>query len=93
MTLERRNVVASLKKKGFEEDRRGHHIFYVYWGRAGSISRIRTRVSHSKKVKTFDQGLVGDMARQCKLSMKDFVKLVDCSMDRQEYEKKVREYL
>lgn len=93
MPLERRNVVSSLNNKGFKEDRRGDHIFYVYRGLSGEISRIRTRVSHSKKVKTLDEGLVGQMAKQCKLSRKDFRKFVDCSMDQTEYEEKVREYL
>lgn len=93
MSLERRKVSSALKRKGFEEDKSGHHIVYEYVTLDGKESGISTHMSHGSKPKDLGLYLVGEMAKQCKIGKADFRKLVDCSMDQEEYEKAVQEHL
>ena len=93
MILERRKVRSALKKKGFEEDKSGDHIVYEYVTLDGKGSRISTHMSHGSRPKDLDSYLVGKMAGQCKLTTGEFRKLVNCPMDRAEYEERVRDHL
>lgn len=52
-------------------------------------TEIRTRVSHGRD-RDISDDLLSKMAKQCKLSRQDFNQLVDCPMDREEYEKRLR---
>jgi len=85
MPLKVRDVVSSLEAKGFERSE-GDHSFFVYYSTQGKKSTVRTKVSHGSGNKDISDGLVGMMARQCKLSVKEFRNLVDCPLSRDQYE-------
>jgi len=84
-----RQVLANLKAKGFFEDRDGHHIFLIYETKDGYRTDVRTRVSHQSGGGDISDGLLGAMARQVKLSRRDFEHLIDCPLSRDQYEAKL----
>ena len=75
-------VTGNLKKKGFLEDERHDHIWYVLYI-DGKQTNIRTKVSHNSN----DLGisLIKKMADQLKIDTDTFVDLVTCKIDGQEY--------
>lgn len=87
MSLETNKIRKSLKKKGFAEDVDGHHIKYVLQ-RENLTDSISTHVSHGGK-KTIGKGLVGEMAKQCKLKPTQFRELVNCTMSGDDYIKEL----
>jgi hypothetical protein len=58
---------------------------FVYVTRDGRKTRARTKTSHSPRVREIDDGLLRQMARQCQLTKPDFLRLVDCPMNRDDY--------
>ena len=90
MPRKRKTVEASLEAKGFVRVEGDHHYF-VYVTRAGEKSRARTKTSHSPKVRDIADNLLGQMARQCLLTKHEFLRLVDCPMNRDEYERRLGE--
>ena len=90
MPLERRVVERGLKDKGFRLVQ-GHHAFFIYYSEAGKKSTVRTKTSHGSSHKDIADGLVSQMARQCKLSNQQFRELVGCGLSRAEYEAKLLE--
>lgn len=86
MPRKRKDVEAALQSKGFERIEGDHHYF-VYLTKDGRKSRARTKTSHSPKVRDVADNLLGQMARQCLLTRPEFLNLVDCPMDRDEYER------
>jgi len=89
MPRKARQVLSGLKSKGFREDRDGHHVFLTYETTRGLRSDIRTRLSHQGGGSDIDDRLLAAMARQVKLTRRDFEQLVDCPLSREEYETKV----
>ncbi len=92
MAKARRKVLKSLKSKGFKEDTGSHHIWLFYENTDGILTRIRTKLSHSKRSKDLGAYHIGKMAKQCKLSTRDFELLAKCPMQREEYEARVQEH-
>jgi len=80
------DVEAGLVRKGFRQSDT-HHRFFIYHTEAGLKSKIRTKTSHGGQ--DLDNWLLGQMAKQCGVSRKDFLDLVDCPLDRKSYEAKV----
>ncbi len=85
MPRSKRLIESVLQAKGFIPTEGDHHYF-VYVTRDGQKSRARTKTSHSPKVRDIGDALLGQMARQCLLSKREFLRLVDCPMDRDAYE-------
>lgn len=79
-------VERSLTAKGFRS-REGDHSYFHYWTKAGKKTAVFTKTSHGNR--ELDDGLVGRMARQCRLSRSDFERLIDCPLDRDGYEAKL----
>ena len=90
MPRPRKTVESTLQAKGFERIEADHHYF-VYMTKDGRKTRARTKTSHSPKVKDIADNLLGQMARQCLLTKPEFLRLVDCPMDRDAYERKLVE--
>ena len=90
MPRERKAVEAALEAKGFQR-REGNHHYFTYVAKDGRTSRARTKTSHSPKARTLSDGLLGQMANQCRLTKPDFLKLVDCPLTRDEYERRLSE--
>jgi len=83
------DVVAGLENKGFQP-REGDHLFLHYFNRDGRKTCVYTKVSHGSKG-DIDESLLGVMAKQCKLTKKNFLLLVDCPLTREVYEASLRE--
>jgi hypothetical protein len=79
-----------LEAKGFVRSEGDHHYF-VYRTSDGLKTRARTKTSHSPKVRDVADNLLGQMARQCFLTKPEFLRLVDCPMERDDYERRLRE--
>lgn len=91
MPRKHKDIRSSLTAKGFEEDSSGHHIFFVYVDKEGKKTSIRTKMSHSKGGSDVSDPLLSVMARQVRISNTDFKNLVDCPLDRDQYDQKVIE--
>jgi hypothetical protein len=83
-------IESSLQSKGFILTEADHHYF-VYVTQDGRKTRARTKTSHSPKVRDVADNLIGQMARQCLLPKNEFLRLVDCPMSRDDYERKLIE--
>ncbi len=88
MPRNRKAVESTLQAKGFAKIEGDHHYF-VYLTRDGRKTRARTKTSHSPKVKEIADNLLGQMARQCLLTKPEFLRLVDCPMSRDDFERKL----
>jgi len=85
MPKDKRKVEDGLLKKGFVE-KEGDHHFFIYHTLQGKKSSIRTKTSHTPKMKEIGDGLLTQMAKQCGLSKQDFNNLIDCPLSREQYE-------
>jgi tRNA/tmRNA/rRNA uracil-C5-methylase (TrmA/RlmC/RlmD family) len=79
------DVESALRRKGFDQTEGDHHWF-VYVTIKGEKTGYRTKTSHTQKMKDIPDNLLSLMARQCKLSKKDFLDLIDCPLTREAYE-------
>ena len=85
-TRDRKNIEKGLKRKGFNRVE-SHHHYFIYWTLSGKKTAVRTRTSHGSKSRTLGDSLLGKMADQCGgLSKRDFLKLVDCTLSREDFE-------
>ena len=80
------DVEKSLLVKGFQAGG-GDHNYFFYHSKAGKKTMVRTKTSHGAR--DIDDNLLAQMARQCKLSNKDFGLLVECPLSRDDYEVKL----
>ena len=78
-------VETALRQKGFAENQSHHHQF-VYTRQDGRLTSIRTKTSHTPKMKDLGDELLGQMAKQAKLDRRTFLELVDCPLSREAYE-------
>jgi len=85
MPKDKRKVEEALLKKGFE-GKEGDHHFFVYHTLQGKKSSIRTKTSHTPKMKEISDGLIAQMAKQCCLNKQEFMTLIDCPLSREQYE-------
>lgn len=86
MPLKRTDIHASLKKKGFAESTGRDHTYFIYHTSSGKKSHINTKTSHGTSHKDIGDPIVVQMAKQLKLTNKQFKELVGCSMDQSAYE-------
>ena len=91
MQLSRKDVIASLKKKGFTSREGSGHTVFVYCNTRGLKTDISTAVSRGSQYKDLRDDLISDMASQCNLSKQQFVELVKCSLSRDGYAELVEE--
>lgn len=85
MQRDKRQVEAALEAKGFNRTE-GDHSYFYYCTLEGKKTTARTKTSHTPKLKSIGDDLLGKMARQCHLTKPKFLELVDCSLNRQGYE-------
>jgi len=86
MNPRKRNIVEnSLQRKGFVMSQSDHRRF-VFYTRAGKKTGVWTKTSHGSSHREISSVNLGRMARQCRLSARDFERLIDCPLDREEYE-------
>lgn len=85
MSRLRDDIDVSLTKKGFRREA-GDHFFYIYWNLAGKKTLKRTKMSRGSSHKIVGDPLLGAMSRQIGVSKKNFLDLVDCTLDQAGYE-------
>ena len=90
MPRDKRKIEEALLKKGFE-DKEGDHHFFIYHTLQGKKSSIRTKTSHTPKMKEINDGILAQMAKQCRLNKQDFMNLIDCPLSREQYEARLIE--
>ena len=83
---ERSEIKRELEYKGFK-NRGGDHEFYIYYTLSGKKTVIKTKISRGTGYKVYSDSLLAAMAKQCKLTKGKFLDLVDCTLNRDEYEK------
>jgi len=86
MPRKQADVEKSLLNKGFQVGG-GDHKFFVYHSVAGKKTAVRTKTSHGAR--EIDDNLLAQIAKQCRLSNKDFGLLVECPLSREAYEAKL----
>lgn len=86
MPRAKRLVEAGLQNKGFRLEN-SHHRFYIYYTQQGEKTAVRTRTSQGGN--ELDDFLLGQMAKQCRLTKPVFLELVDCTLDQASYEEKL----
>lgn len=86
MPRKQADVEKSLLNKGFLSGG-GDHNYFLYHSKAGKKTIVRTKTSHGSR--EIDDNLLAQMAKQCKLTNKDFGLLVDCPLSRDDYEVKL----
>jgi hypothetical protein len=74
-----REIDKSLRKKGLQRELDGKHIRYFF------SATIFTHISHGMMGEEIDAPLIAQMARQLCLSKKQFLELIDCSLDETTY--------
>lgn len=80
----RRIIIQNLKSKGFIEERDRDHIVLKFFN-DGVYAGIRTKLSHGSKSAEIDEELISRMAKQCKVTKKQFVGLVECTVSQADY--------
>jgi hypothetical protein len=83
MTRARKDVESGLRAKGFQKSDGDHHYF-IYYDLCGKKTPVKTKTSHSGR--DLDDSLLGMMARQVRLSKRQFLDLLDCPLSRQDYD-------
>lgn len=86
-SLKTKDIKSNLCKKGFELDPNNHNK--LNYRPDGKKTRIRTLYSHGKS--EVGDSLIGMMARQTRLSISDFKRLVECTLSKEEYYDKVKD--
>ncbi|MBF0112991.1 MAG: hypothetical protein HQK74_09700, partial [Desulfamplus sp.] len=67
MQRDARKIEASLQSKGFERSE-GDHSYFLYRTTNGKKSTAKTKTSHSPKMKSIGDPILGKMATQCCLT-------------------------
>jgi hypothetical protein len=76
-----RDVMAALEAKGFRKKENDHTFFHLWV--EGRKTPVYTKVSHGER--EIRDRLLGIMARQLKLSGKQFRELIECPLTAAEY--------
>lgn len=86
MPRKQSEVERSLTSKGFQH-KEGNYTYFHYYSRAGKKTIVFTKTNHGAR--EINDSLLGQMARQCRLSRSDFNRFIDCPLDRDAYETKL----
>ena len=81
-----REVTASLERKGFQKRGGDHAFFHLYVG--GRKTIVSTKVSHGER--EISDRLLAVMARQVRLTRKQFNDLIDCPLTLEQYVEQLR---
>lgn len=91
MTVLKTRVIGSnLEKKGFVKAEDSDHIWYTFYAK-GNDTCIMTKISHGER--EIGDPLIAKMARQLHISKADFVDLVSCNIDGEQYLSMVDVYI
>jgi hypothetical protein len=83
MPRDKRDVESALGSKGFRKSEGDHHWF-IYYTKDGRKTIAKTKTSHGS-TRQIGDGLLSQMAKQCKLTKSQFLALVDCTLLQEGY--------
>ena len=86
MPKDARDVASGLEKKGFRRRENDHAFFHLWIGEKKTA--IYTKISHGER--DIGDNLLSLMARQVRLSKKQFVELLECPLTFAEYIRMLR---
>ncbi len=75
-----------LQNKGFRLEKRRKHEYLRFHTKDGTKTPVFTYLSHGAGGKEVRDDIIAKMAKQCQLTRKDFLRLVDCSLSADDYE-------
>lgn len=84
MTLKRGRIRKGLLRKGFVEEIKTKHLRYRFYYK-DVRTRLHTTVSRGSDNYDISDFLLSQMAKQCRLSVSDFRKLIECSISEKGY--------
>lgn len=91
MARDKSDVESGLLRKGFQRTKKGaDHNYFIYESLDGKKARASTKTSHGKSF-DIDDNLLGKMGRQCGLTKKSFLDLLDCPLSRKDYEELLKQ--
>ncbi len=76
-----RVIDVALCKKGFRRELDGKHIRYFFKGNPN----IRTMISHGMANTALSADMISKMAKQLKLTTKQFLAFIDCTLSEEGY--------
>jgi len=79
-TRKGRDIDAALQRKGFRCDPSGDHVRYFF-----GDTHVNTKMSHGMGGSSLGDDLLSRMARQLRLTKKQFLALIDCPLDESGY--------
>ncbi|MGL4943185.1 MAG: hypothetical protein ACRC46_08335 [Thermoguttaceae bacterium] len=80
----KQDVLQVLKRKGFELTSCGDHHCLTFYNRENKAI-LKTKVSHGTSHRDIGDTLIGLMAKQCHLTKREFLELVDCTLSQEAY--------
>lgn len=80
-TVKRKDLEASLLRKGFRQDSSHHRHFWFYY--KGRKTRIKTFTSHGKR--EYDDWLLSQVKKQLRLTKSQLMDLIECPMTEDDY--------
>jgi len=83
MPIEREKIRAKLIKTGFREKIRKHDYYYLYVD--GRKSSIFTFLSQGSGYREYGEELASDVAHQVRLTKKEFLLFVECTISPERY--------
>lgn len=78
-------IDSALTKKGFRRIEERKHIFYQLLNSDGKKTAVRTMMSHNGQ--EVSGNLLSNMAKQTKLTKDQFIKLIQCTLSKDDYYK------
>ena len=81
-----KDVAASLQRKGFALKENDHAFYHLFVD--GKKTIVSTKISHGER--EISDSLLGMMARQVKLTRRQFNDLIDCPLEFEEYVRLLR---
>ncbi|MGL6227292.1 MAG: hypothetical protein ACRC10_11795 [Thermoguttaceae bacterium] len=81
-----REVDSALCKKGFERTVSGDHFRYYLYHPVNGAMLTQTKISHGMLGGTINAYLISQMSRQLRLTKRQFLALIDCTMSEAEYQ-------
>lgn len=91
--LKVRRIKKALLAKGFKEDSKSgniDHHYYRLYNKKGEKPSITTKISTGEI--EIDDFLIGEMSKQLKLTKRQFIDYVSCSMNKEKYWNKTKKY-
>ena len=80
-----RDIDSTLARKGFQRTNDGDHMRYYFYDQQTGATLSQTKMSHGAFRKTIGAPLISQMARQLRLTKKQFLELIDCTLEEEGY--------